>query len=65
MGAGAGWVGEKTGCLVFQGIVGFDAIRFVLSNDVWGAFADQTFELDTGRIGVWVEDAYYVGDIFI
>jgi hypothetical protein len=65
MTAVAGWIGKKTAGLVFQGIIGFDAVGFILPNDMRGVFGLQTFQFDAGGIGVWVENAYYVGDVFV
>ena len=51
--------------IVLVGIIGFDSVGFVLANDVWGVLGRQTFQFFPCRVRIRVEDAYYVGDVFV
>lgn len=65
MAAGIRRVGEEATCLVLKVIVRFDAVRLVLTDDVRRVLVDQTLQLEAGRVGMGVENAYYVGDVFV
>ena len=65
MAAGIRRVGKKATGLILEVVVRFDTVRFVLTDDVRRVLLDQTLKLEAGRVGMGVEYAYYVGDVFV
>ena len=55
----------ETARVVLQFIVGLDVVCLVFANNILRVLLSQPLDLLTCRIGVWVQNAYDVRDVFI
>ena len=59
------WVRLEATGIVLELVVGLNAVRLIPADDVGRVFLGQALDFLSSRVGVGVEDAYYVGDILI
>jgi hypothetical protein len=61
----AGQVGLESAGMILDLVIRLDRVGLVHANNVRTVGSGQPLELLASRVGVWVEDAYYVGDVFV